>query len=61
MPNVKTPLSLEYHVVSVYTKTIFYDVQYEICPACFGCQVVSVRVCDTLLCYEVDDGQNGVF
>ncbi|VFQ65007.1 unnamed protein product [Cuscuta campestris] len=49
-PEFKTPLDIEKHASSVYTLTIFYDVQAEICAACFSCRVLQVE--------ELDDQHN---
>ncbi|XP_019157461.1 PREDICTED: protein FAR1-RELATED SEQUENCE 5-like [Ipomoea nil] len=42
-PDLKTPLSMEKHAAYVYTLTVFYLVQAEICAACFSCRVLNVR------------------
>lgn len=59
----KTPLALERHTSSIYTKTIFYDVQFEICVACFFFffHVVNVQECDDRLYYEIKDGGKHAF
>ncbi|VFQ74279.1 unnamed protein product [Cuscuta campestris] len=49
-PEFKTPLDIEKHASSVYKLTIFYDVQAEICAACFSCRVLQVE--------ELDDQHN---
>ncbi|RAL49983.1 hypothetical protein DM860_017484 [Cuscuta australis] len=45
-PEFKTPLDIEKHAASVYILTIFYDVQAEICAACFSCRVLQVEELD---------------
>ncbi|XP_019158515.1 PREDICTED: uncharacterized protein LOC109155285 [Ipomoea nil] len=52
----KTPLALEKHAMDVYTISVFYDVQVEICEGCFSCQVVSLCECDVKVCYGIKDG-----
>ncbi|VFR01031.1 unnamed protein product [Cuscuta campestris] len=49
-PEFKTPLDIEKHASSVYTLTISYDVQAEICAACFSCRVLQFE--------ELDDQHN---
>ncbi|CAH9126802.1 unnamed protein product [Cuscuta epithymum] len=61
IPVYKTPLSLERHVAQVYTLSIFYEVQAEICSACFGCRVLSVNENDGNLDYVISDEHNMVF
>ncbi|VFQ93389.1 unnamed protein product [Cuscuta campestris] len=45
-PEFKTPLDIEHHAASVYTITIFYEVQMEISEACFSCRVLHVDELD---------------
>ncbi|VFQ60774.1 unnamed protein product [Cuscuta campestris] len=45
-PEFKTPLDIEHHAASVYTITIFYEVQMEISAACFSCCVLHVEELD---------------
>ncbi|VFQ84202.1 unnamed protein product [Cuscuta campestris] len=45
-PEFKTPLDIEHHAASVYTITIFYEVQMEISAACFSCRVLHVDELD---------------
>ncbi|XP_031095100.1 uncharacterized protein LOC115999385 [Ipomoea triloba] len=52
---LKTPLALERHAMSVYTISVFYDVQEEICAACFSCQVVSLSDSDGHVSYVIKD------
>ncbi|XP_019173726.1 PREDICTED: protein FAR1-RELATED SEQUENCE 5-like [Ipomoea nil] len=42
-PDMKTPLGIEKHASIVYTITVFYQVQEEICASCCKCMVLSVR------------------
>ncbi|XP_019161884.1 PREDICTED: protein FAR1-RELATED SEQUENCE 5-like [Ipomoea nil] len=51
-----TPLALEKHAMDVYTISEFYDVQVEICAACYSCQVVSLCDCDGHVSYGIKDG-----
>ncbi|XP_031131813.1 protein FAR1-RELATED SEQUENCE 5-like [Ipomoea triloba] len=60
-PDLKTPLAMEKHAAYVYTVAIFYEVQSEICAACFTCRVVNVREDQGFLYYEIKDGDNRVF
>ncbi|XP_031111971.1 protein FAR1-RELATED SEQUENCE 5-like [Ipomoea triloba] len=57
-PVLKTPLALERHVMGVYTISVFYDVQEEICAACFSCQVVSLSDSDGCVSYVIKDGDH---
>ncbi|XP_031101913.1 protein FAR1-RELATED SEQUENCE 5-like [Ipomoea triloba] len=59
LPVVKTPLAIERYAASVYTITIFYDVQAEIVAGCFECRVLSFAVDDDVKRVEVE-GENGV-
>ncbi|XP_019190718.1 PREDICTED: protein FAR1-RELATED SEQUENCE 5-like [Ipomoea nil] len=55
-PVLKTPLALEKHAMDVYTISVFYDVQVEICVACFSCRVASLCDCDGHVSYVIKDG-----
>ncbi|XP_019176283.1 PREDICTED: protein FAR1-RELATED SEQUENCE 5-like [Ipomoea nil] len=55
-PVLKTPLALEKHAMDVYTISVFYDVQVEICAACFSCRVASLCNCDGHVSYVINDG-----
>ncbi|XP_031108448.1 protein FAR1-RELATED SEQUENCE 5-like [Ipomoea triloba] len=57
-PVLKTPLALERHAMGVYTISVFYDVQEEICAACFSCQVVSLSDSDGSVSYMIKDGNH---
>ncbi|XP_031099796.1 protein FAR1-RELATED SEQUENCE 5-like [Ipomoea triloba] len=57
-PVLKTPLALERHAMAVYTISIFYDVQDEICSACFSCQVVSLTDFNGCVSYVIKDGDH---
>ncbi|XP_031116533.1 protein FAR1-RELATED SEQUENCE 5-like [Ipomoea triloba] len=57
-PVLKTPLALERHAMGVYTISVFYDVQEEICAACFSCQVVSLSDSDGCVSYVIKDGDH---
>ncbi|XP_019183750.1 PREDICTED: putative protein FAR1-RELATED SEQUENCE 10 [Ipomoea nil] len=60
-PDLKTPLSMEKHDAYVYTLTVFYLVQVEICAACFSCRVLNVREDQGVLYYDMKDGNDRVF
>ncbi|XP_019178169.1 PREDICTED: protein FAR1-RELATED SEQUENCE 5-like [Ipomoea nil] len=55
-PVLKTPLALEKHAMDVYTISVFYDVQVEICEGCFSCRVVSLCECEGKVCYGIKYG-----
>ncbi|XP_019181733.1 PREDICTED: protein FAR1-RELATED SEQUENCE 5-like [Ipomoea nil] len=55
-PVLKTPLALEKHAMDVYTISVFYDVQVEICEGCFSCRVVFLCECEGKVCYGIKDG-----
>ncbi|XP_031095150.1 protein FAR1-RELATED SEQUENCE 5-like [Ipomoea triloba] len=57
-PVLKTPLALERHAMGVYTIFVFYDVQEEICAACFSCQVVSLSDSDGCVSYVIKEGDH---
>ncbi|XP_031108644.1 protein FAR1-RELATED SEQUENCE 5-like [Ipomoea triloba] len=40
-PPTKTPLMIEKHATSIYTITMFYDVQTEIHEGCFSCKITN--------------------
>ncbi|XP_019178983.1 PREDICTED: protein FAR1-RELATED SEQUENCE 5-like [Ipomoea nil] len=60
-PDMKTPLGIEKHASIVYTITVFYQVQEEICASCFKCMVLSVREDGGMLHYDIMDGKNKIF
>ncbi|XP_019164429.1 PREDICTED: protein FAR1-RELATED SEQUENCE 5-like [Ipomoea nil] len=60
-PDMKTPLGIEKHASIVYTITVFYQVQEEICASCFKCMVLSVREDGGMLHYDIMDGKNKRF
>ncbi|XP_019171056.1 PREDICTED: protein FAR1-RELATED SEQUENCE 5-like [Ipomoea nil] len=59
--DMKTPLGIEKHASIVYTITVFYQVQEEICASCFKCMVLSVREDGGMLHYDIMDGKNKIF
>ncbi|KAL3618588.1 hypothetical protein CASFOL_037670 [Castilleja foliolosa] len=61
IPTMKTPLPIKRHVMGLYTKRIFLEVQDEIAAACFTCRVLSI--CDDgLSCvYKIGDASNSTF
>ncbi|XP_019153499.1 PREDICTED: protein FAR1-RELATED SEQUENCE 1-like [Ipomoea nil] len=60
-PDMKTPLGIEKHASIVYTITVFYQVQEEICASCFKCMVLSVREDGGMLHYDIMDGKTKRF
>ncbi|XP_019171996.1 PREDICTED: protein FAR1-RELATED SEQUENCE 5-like [Ipomoea nil] len=60
-PDMKTPMGIEKHASIVYTITVFYQVQEEICASCFKCMVLSVREDGGMLHYYIMDGKNKIF
>ncbi|XP_019166905.1 PREDICTED: protein FAR1-RELATED SEQUENCE 5-like [Ipomoea nil] len=60
-PDMKTPLGIEKHASIVYTITVFYQVQEEICASCFKCMVLSVREDGGMLHYDIMEGKNKRF
>ncbi|XP_019164461.1 PREDICTED: protein FAR1-RELATED SEQUENCE 5-like [Ipomoea nil] len=60
-PDMKMPLGIEKHASIVYTITVFYQVQEEICASCFKCMVLSVREDGGMLHYDIMDGKNKIF
>ncbi|XP_031120342.1 protein FAR1-RELATED SEQUENCE 5-like [Ipomoea triloba] len=61
IPEMKTPLPIEKHASTVYTLSIFCDIQKEICTSCFNCRVLSVREDGDILYYEIKDGSDRKF
>ncbi|XP_019185984.1 PREDICTED: protein FAR1-RELATED SEQUENCE 5-like [Ipomoea nil] len=60
-PDMKTPLGIEKHASIVYTITVFYQVQEEICASCFKCMVLSVREDGGMWHYDIMEGKNKRF
>ncbi|CAH9069746.1 unnamed protein product [Cuscuta epithymum] len=60
-PVHSTPLPIEKHASSVYTLSIFYEIQKEICAACFACPVVSVQEVNGERQYVINDERGMVF
>ncbi|XP_031108438.1 uncharacterized protein LOC116012907 [Ipomoea triloba] len=58
---MKTPLPIEKHASTIYTLSIFYNIQKEICTTCFNCRVLSVREDGDILYYEIKDGSHRKF
>ncbi|XP_019166314.1 PREDICTED: protein FAR1-RELATED SEQUENCE 5-like [Ipomoea nil] len=54
-PPYKTQLRIERAAASLYTLTVFYDVQKEICAKCFDCRVRGVTHGESGNTYEVED------
>ncbi|VFQ69176.1 unnamed protein product [Cuscuta campestris] len=59
-PVYKTPLAIEKHAASIYTLSIFYDVQTEICASCFSCSVLQVDKKEHTLTFVVQDSRDMV-
>ncbi|VFQ73603.1 unnamed protein product [Cuscuta campestris] len=60
-PVFKTPLAIERHAASIYTLTVFYNVQKEICAACFSCSVVHVDDVEDKVQYTIKDMRGMLF
>ncbi|XP_019153443.1 PREDICTED: protein FAR1-RELATED SEQUENCE 5-like [Ipomoea nil] len=54
-PPFKTPLPIERRATSLYTLTMFYDVQHEIVAGCFDCRVRSCADGGAVTTYVVED------
>ncbi|XP_019199637.1 PREDICTED: protein FAR-RED IMPAIRED RESPONSE 1-like [Ipomoea nil] len=54
-PDFKTPLHIERSAATVYTLTIFYEVQKEISAGCFKCRVRAFTEAEGLKTYVVED------
>ncbi|XP_031108629.1 protein FAR1-RELATED SEQUENCE 4-like [Ipomoea triloba] len=61
IPEMKTHLPIEKHASTVYTHSILYDIQKEICTTCFNCRVLSVREDGDILYYEIKDDSDRKF
>ncbi|CAH9084527.1 unnamed protein product, partial [Cuscuta europaea] len=61
LPVLKTPLSMEKAASDVFTLAVFYDIQSELCSACFSCRVLHVHGVDGDFEYEISDDRNLVF
>ncbi|VFQ85743.1 unnamed protein product [Cuscuta campestris] len=59
-PVYKTPLAIEKHAASIYTLSIFYEVQTEICASCFSCSVLQVDKKEHTLTFVVQDSRDMV-
>ncbi|VFQ63117.1 unnamed protein product, partial [Cuscuta campestris] len=59
-PVYKTPLAIEKHEASIYTLSIFYEVQSEICASCFSCSVLQVDKKEHTLTFVVQDSRDMV-
>ncbi|XP_019179512.1 PREDICTED: protein FAR-RED IMPAIRED RESPONSE 1-like [Ipomoea nil] len=57
-PPYKTQLRIERAAASIYTLTVFYDVQKEICAGCFDCRVRGVTPGEAGNTYEVEDAHD---
>ncbi|XP_019170976.1 PREDICTED: protein FAR1-RELATED SEQUENCE 9-like [Ipomoea nil] len=55
-PPLKTLMRIEREEASVYTLTVFYDVQKEICEGCFACRVRTYKEGEGVKTYMVEDG-----
>ncbi|XP_019171103.1 PREDICTED: protein FAR1-RELATED SEQUENCE 5-like [Ipomoea nil] len=54
-PPLKTQLRIEQETASLYTLTVFYEVQDEICAGCFSCRVRTITHGETVNTYVVED------
>ncbi|RAL47888.1 hypothetical protein DM860_011473 [Cuscuta australis] len=61
IPVFKTPLPIERHAAAIYTLSVFYDVQKEICAACFSCFSTHVENIDDKLHYTIKDNRGMTF
>ncbi|XP_031124236.1 uncharacterized protein LOC116026950 [Ipomoea triloba] len=61
LPPTKTPLMIEKQSTSVYTITMFYDVQSEIFEGCFSCKITSKEQTDEKYVYKVKEGHTKIF
>ncbi|VFQ93829.1 unnamed protein product [Cuscuta campestris] len=61
IPVFKTPLPIERHAAAIYTLSVFYDVQKEICAACFSCFSTHVENIDDKLHYMIKDNRGMTF
>ncbi|CAH9094477.1 unnamed protein product [Cuscuta europaea] len=61
IPDLKTPLTMEKAAGDVFTLSSFYDLQTEICSACFACRVLHLDGRDGVFDYDICDDRNLVF
>ncbi|XP_031112180.1 protein FAR1-RELATED SEQUENCE 5-like [Ipomoea triloba] len=61
LPPTKTPLLIEKHATSVYTITMFYDVQTKIFEGCFACKITNKEQTDEKYVYTVKEGHMKIF
>ncbi|VFQ77277.1 unnamed protein product [Cuscuta campestris] len=55
IPVFKTPLKIEKHAASLFTLSVFYDVQKEICASCFSCSIVCIQNSEDASEYQISD------
>ncbi|VFQ77329.1 unnamed protein product [Cuscuta campestris] len=55
IPVFKTPLKIEKHAASLFTLSVFYDVQKEICASCFSCAIVGIQNSEDASEYQISD------
>ncbi|XP_019168236.1 PREDICTED: protein FAR1-RELATED SEQUENCE 1-like [Ipomoea nil] len=56
-PPMKTPLQIEKHASSLYTNTIFYDIQTEILEGSFSCKISSKEQATDHVLYTIQEGK----
>ncbi|XP_031129407.1 protein FAR-RED IMPAIRED RESPONSE 1-like [Ipomoea triloba] len=56
-PRTKTPLLIEKHAASIYTISVFYDVQAEIYEGCFSCKITWREAAEDITVYTIKEGQ----
>ncbi|VFQ89133.1 unnamed protein product [Cuscuta campestris] len=55
IPVFKTPLKIEKQDASLFTLSVFYDVQKEICASCFSCAIVCIQNSEDASEYQISD------
>ncbi|XP_031127632.1 protein FAR1-RELATED SEQUENCE 5-like [Ipomoea triloba] len=61
LPPTKTPLLIEKHATSIYTITMFYEVQSEIFEGCFTCKITSKDQTEDKYVYTIKEGHTKNF
>ncbi|XP_031131753.1 protein FAR1-RELATED SEQUENCE 5-like [Ipomoea triloba] len=61
LPPTKTPLMIEKHATSVYTITMFYDVQSEIFEGWFSCKITNREQTDEKYVYTIKEEHTKIF
>ncbi|XP_019197869.1 PREDICTED: protein FAR1-RELATED SEQUENCE 5-like [Ipomoea nil] len=60
-PPMKTPLQIEKHASSLYTNTIFYDIQTEILEGSFSCKISRKEQATDHVLYTIQEGKKKSF